>query len=123
MGNLKTKLGTAGEKAAVRFLKRGGFKVLARNYTCPLGELDIVAMDENAIVFVEVKTREHGRDADPELNIDARKRRKLTQVARYWLGRHREPDCAYRFDAVSVLLSQDREPEIRHVVDAFVPTS
>ena len=123
MGNLKTKLGTAGEKAAARFLKRSGFKVLARNYTCPLGELDIVAMDENAIVFVEVKTREHGRDADPESNIDARKRRKLTQVARYWLGRHREPDCAYRFDAVSVLLSQDREPEIRHVVDAFVPTS
>ncbi len=123
MGNLKTKLGTAGEKAAVRFLKRGGFKVLARNYTCPIGELDIVAMDENAIVFVEVKTREHGRDADPESNIDARKRRKLTQVARYWLERHREPDCAYRFDAVSVLLSQDREPEIRHVVDAFVPTS
>lgn len=122
MKDTTRKLGAAGEKAAVRYLKRNGYKVLARNYVCPLGELDVICLGDDGIVFVEVKTRTHELDADPEENIDARKRRKLMQVARYWLREHREPQCAYRFDALSVIIPDRGDPTVRHVQEAFEPT-
>ena len=115
------KLGNAGEKAAIRYLKRQGYKILARNYICPAGEIDVVCFDGDAIVFVEVKTRRHDSDADPEANINAYKRRKLEQVARQWLRAHREPDCGYRFDAVSVLFPVSGKPSVRHIEEAFLP--
>lgn len=118
--NLK-KLGTAGEKAAIRHLKRKGYKILARNYVCPAGEIDVICYDRDSIVFVEVKTRRHDCDADPEENIGAHKRRKLEEVARQWISAHREPDCGYRFDAVSVLIPLSGQPLVRHVEEAFLP--
>lgn len=117
-----SKLGAAGEKAAARFLKRAGYRILAKNYACPAGEIDLICRDADTIVFVEVKTRRQDSDADPEINIHAHKRRKLTQVARCWIAAHRSPEAAYRFDAVSVVLPSDGQPIVHHIVEAFVPT-
>ncbi len=114
-------LGRVGERAAARHLKSNGYRILARNYACPVGELDLVCYHDGAIVFVEVKTRQHDESAVPEENITHAKRRKLELTAKAWLAANREPDCAYRFDAVSVIVPADGETRVRHIVDAFEP--
>ncbi len=122
MSNSRKSLGATGEKAAEKFLRAAGFRILTRNYTCPAGELDLICLDGSTIVFVEVKTRASDDLADPEANITPAKMRKLTQVARAWLTAHRHPDCSYRFDAVSVVLGPDKEPACRHIIEAFIPS-
>ena len=122
MSLVHKKLGKAGEDLALKHLKRNGYTVLARNYTCPVGELDLVCYGDGCIVFVEVKSRQDDASTDPEENITRAKQGKLERVAQFWLAEHREPDCAYRFDAVSVVLPPNGEPRVRHIVDAFVPS-
>lgn len=121
MGTDDKNLGRAGEAAADRYLRKAGYRVLARNYTCGAGELDLVCHQDHSIIFVEVKTRAGGAPAAPEDTITRAKQRQLERVARAWLAAHGEPDCAYRFDAVSVVVPADGEPQVRHIVDAFVP--
>jgi len=115
------KLGAAGEQVACDFLQRAGYRILERNFTCTAGELDIVCADAATIVFVEVKSRVSDQAADPLENVTAHKRGQLIKAAQFWLARHRYPERAYRFDAVSVVLPRDGEPRVRHVVEAFVP--
>jgi putative endonuclease len=117
----KKDVGAAGELAARRFLQRGGYRILDRNWRCPHGELDLVALCGEMVVFVEVKTRRSRDAADPEVNIGPAKQRKLLSVARAWLNKHGYPDRAYRFDSVSVVLGDAGAPEIRHIEEAFVP--
>ena len=119
----KLDLGAAGERAAARFLRRAGLRIIEKNFRTAVGEIDLVAIDADTIVFVEVKTLRSDEAADPEGKVDRRKQDKLVRVARDWLARHRYPDRAYRFDAVSVVMPAKGEPEIRHIVDAFVPRS
>ncbi|RIK66756.1 MAG: YraN family protein [Planctomycetota bacterium] len=114
-------LGAAGEDAAARFLKSLGYKVLARNYTSPVGELDLVCHHDDTIVFVEVKTLADDAAGDPEEHVNPAKQRQLARVARAWLAAHRHPDCAYRFDVISVVLRENAQPSIRHFVEAFIP--
>ncbi len=115
-------LGQTGEKVARRFLKKQGFKILAANYECPAGEIDLIGFRDGCIVFFEVKSRASDAAAPPEANITPTKQRHLIQAARFWLAAHRQPDCAYRFDAISVVIPPVGEPEIRHIVEAFTPT-
>ena len=122
-------LGPRGEKLAARHLRRLGVKILARNYRCPAGEADIIALDRSTrsgrdaetIVFVEVKTRRSDRHVDPESAVDRRKRRQLARVAEYYLAHYPAEDYEVRFDVVAVIASADGKPEIRHTVDAFAP--
>jgi len=113
-------LGAAGERAAEQHLNSLGFKIIARNYKCPAGELDLIAADRTTIVFVEVKTLRCDADADPENKINPTKQRKLETVARYWLKANGEPEAAYRFDAISVVMNGD-SPQVRHIEEAFIP--
>jgi putative endonuclease len=116
--------GARGERLACGFLRRAGLKILARNYRCPAGVAEIIALDRTApggpaIAVVEVKTRSDDRYVDPESAVDAAKRRQLRGVAQYYLAHHASPDHAARFDVVAVLLKDGQEPSIRHIVDAF----
>ena len=73
-------LARRGERDAVRFLKKSGYKILARNYTCLIGELDIVASRDGVLSFVEVKTKS-GTSQHPEEAVGLSKQRKLANVA------------------------------------------
>lgn len=117
----RKQLGAAGEKAAEKYLRSQGYRILARNYACPVGELDLICYHDRCIVFVEVKTLASSDAGDPEDRITPAKQRQLARVARAWLAAHREPDCAYRFDAVSVVMSAEGVPGIRHILEAFIP--
>jgi len=114
-------LGRDGESLVRKHLKRRGYRILARNYTCPVGEIDIICLDGQTIVFVEVKTRSSDADAGPEETITRAKQRQLARVARFWLETHGRPQCAYRFDAVGVVMPPGKTPIVSHFVDAFVP--
>ncbi len=116
-------LGAIGEQAALRYLRSLGHKILANNFTCPAGELDLITFHNGVVVFVEVKALASDLHADPEGHITPAKQRKLRQVAEYWLSRHRHPECAYRFDAVSVIVPETGDPVIRHIPEAFIPRS
>lgn len=98
-------LGRIGEDAAVALLTGRGYRILARNFRCPLGELDVVADHDGAIVFVEVKTRSSLARGHPFEAITPHKRRRLTRLARYYLKGRNALRRPVRFDAVSVTVT------------------
>lgn len=113
-------LGAQGERLVERFLRKRGYKVLARNYRCPRGEIDLITLDGQTVVFVEVKTRQNTSLAEPEESVRLGKQRRLTQIARHWLKQHGGRDRRCRFDVVAVKLGPG-EPVLRHFHDAFEP--
>jgi len=117
----KQELGAAGEKAAGKYLRRCGYKILDRNFSCPLGEIDLICYHDDCIVFVEVKTLADDAAGDPEERITRGKQKRLARAAHWWIEARSRPDCAYRFDAVSVVLGADGRPRVRHIMEAFVP--
>lgn len=98
----RIRTGKAGEEIAVRHLQKLGYRILERNYRCPVGEIDIVAKDEDTIVFVEVKSRKTEEFGDPELAVGAKKQRTLSLISMYYLAQKppRHEDC--RFDVVAI---------------------
>ncbi len=120
-------LGARGETLARRYLGRRGLKILARNYRCPRGEIDLIALDRSTrkkigaetLVFVEVKTRTSDKYTDPESAVDTDKRRRIGRIAEYYLASRKTGEYHVRFDIVSVLVRDDEKPQIRHMLDAF----
>lgn len=94
-------LGRAGENRAAAYLKRQGMKVIARNWRTPFGEADVVAKDGDTVVFVEVKTRTNDSFSTPAAAVDAKKRRRYTDMARYYFTLH-GAECDVRFDVAEV---------------------
>jgi putative endonuclease len=101
-------LGSLGEQLAAEHLERLGYRVLARNYRTRFGELDLVATDQETIVFCEVKTRRAGSGA-PWDNLDEAKRRQVRSMGATWLAevRERPRTLELRFDAVGVVIDRD----------------
>jgi putative endonuclease len=110
-------LGDKGEEMASRYLKKKGYKVLKRNYKSPSGEIDIIARDEDTVVFVEVKARTGDRFGLPAEAVGSRKQQKLRSVALHYLQKLKKQPPA-RFDIVSIRVGEGRE-EIEHLRDAF----
>src|SRR4029077_85674 len=115
--------GTRSERAAARFLKKLGYRVVARNYSCPLGELDLVALDGKCIVFVEVRSTERDDPTRPALSVDPEKQRRLTRMALHFLQHKRLLTHAARFDILALSWPPGRaEPTIAHYPNAFEAT-
>ena len=112
--------GTRSERAAARFLRRLGYRILARNYNCPHGELDLIALDGRCLVFVEVRSTGGDDTERPAASVDDAKQRRLTRLALYYLQEHRLLDCAARFDVLAVSWPEGRrEPRFVHYRQAF----
>jgi putative endonuclease len=110
----------AGEAAAVRYLKRRGLVILARNLRSRLGEIDLVARDGSTLVFVEVKARRGLSGDPPEAAVDARKRARLGRLALGYLAARRLGEQSCRFDVVGVLLDEaGGVTSVRHLPHAF----
>jgi putative endonuclease len=98
-------LGRAGERLAAQALRRKGYRILAHNYRCIHGEIDLIAEDEHELIFVEVKTRRGDAFGLPEEALTARKQRSLVRVASYYLAVHACAQRSWRIDVVAVQLS------------------
>ena len=113
-------VGAYGERRAVDYLiHEAGMHVLDRNWRCDHGEIDIVARDADAVVFVEVKTR---RDIDfgvPAESVIVAKQHRLRRLAALWLAEHPGLVADVRFDVVSVLRPRRGPAQIEHVRAAF----
>ena len=115
--------GTRSERAAARFLKKLGYRILAHNYTCPLGELDLIALDGKCLVFVEVRSTESSDPTRAAASVDAEKQRRLTQLALFYLKHQGLLDCPARFDVVALSWpATQEEPTIAHYPNAFEAT-
>ena len=122
--NTPEALGPRGERIACRHLRQQGLKILARNYRCARGELDVIALDPagehgETVAFVEVKTRTSDRYTDPESAVDAAKRQRIRRAAADYVSRTGAGDLNLRFDVVSVLLRDGQKPEVRQIPGAF----
>lgn len=109
-------VGRHGEDIAHRYLRRAGRTVAARNWRPPQGggEIDIVAWEGDALVFVEVKSRLSGELSAPERDIDAEKIRALQRAARDYIRRSGADASKARFDVIAITGG-----EIEHLRDAF----
>jgi putative endonuclease len=95
--------GRRGERVACRFLLQQGFDVLTRRYRGRSGELDIIALDQETLVFVEVKTRSSRDFGEPWEFVDWQKQQKLRRTAEEFIADHDLGQYTYRFDIVSVI--------------------
>jgi len=111
-------IGSDGEDLAVRYLTKKGYRIIARNFKTPLGEIDIIAKDGDTLVFLEVKARTSGSFGYPFEAVNDHKRRKIKNVALLFLKRMKEEPCA-RFDVLSISFAGDGKKEITHIKDAF----
>jgi putative endonuclease len=111
--------GRSGEAATETCYVRRGFRVVARNWRCGIGELDLVLRRGDLLVICEVKTRRGGRFGAGFDAVDARKRRKLRTVAEAFLQRHAVGHVAVRFDVASVRLRPDGSAVVDVFEDAF----
>lgn len=104
------------ESAACLWLQQQGLSIMERNFRCKLGEIDIIAMDQQTLVFVEVRQRNHRHFGDGFSSVDHRKQQKLIRAARWFLQERKLFDrYPCRFDIVSARSASDLE----WIKDAF----
>lgn len=97
-------VGKQGEDIATVYLQKKGWKILHRNFKARYGEIDIVALDENVLVFVEVKTRINQTYGTPAEAVNSRKLREVVQTAQYYKLLHPKLPEALRIDVMAILL-------------------
>jgi len=111
-------LGELGERLALKKIKRLGYKFIAKNYRCPLGEIDLIARDGDCLVFIEIKTRRGRSIGFAKEAINKRKIRQISKVALAYMKENNCFDVKARFDAIAINIKGDRE-EIEVIPNAF----
>jgi putative endonuclease len=115
-------LGALGELYAAAYLEQLGYRLVAANFTIPVGrnrrgavinaEIDLIAYDGDTLCFIEVKARSSDWFAPPQVNVDLRKRRQITRAARAYRKMLGIDDQPHRYDVVTVILAGDSTPQI-----------
>jgi len=119
----KKALGNFGEDQAAQYLRRKGYKILARNFRCRMGEIDIIACKGNFVAFVEVKMRKNDSFAAAREFVTVTKQRRIVSTASIWLASNLS-ELQPRFDVIEVYSSDMGKAgkiQINHIEDAFIP--
>jgi putative endonuclease len=113
----RAEIGALGEQLATDHLTGLGLRILARNWRCRYGELDVIAADPttNTVVFVEVKTRTGDGFGGLAHAVTERKARRLRRLAALWLATQERRWAAVRIDVIGVRIGRRRTPEISHL--------
>ena len=112
-------LGKRGEEAATCFLERREYEILDRNWKCIAGEADIVALQDDTLCFIEVKTRKDAQKGFPSEAVDTRKRSRYERIAACYLKDHDYADVRVRFDIIAILVLGEDRAFLRHHLNAF----
>jgi len=115
---MRKELGKQGEDIAARYLKNLGYRILSRNFRSRYGEVDIICIYKQVIVFVEVKTRTSTSYGSPEESITKVKKEHIRKVALIYLETYPQPFREIRFDVIGILM-EDNKPRINHLIAAF----
>ena len=111
--------GQRGEDAACNYLKSKGYEIIYRNWKTADGEIDIVALEDDILVFIEVKTRSNLNCGLPEDAVGPKKRKKYEILAADFLKSHDYVDMGLRFDVIGILSCGEKKVMVRHHVNAF----
>ena len=122
----KRRLGDFGERAARRFLRRNGYRIVKRNFVANSHEIDVIATDKDNLVFVEVKTRTIGKENPneprPASSVNAEKQRSIISAARIYSA-YNPINKKKRFDVIEVYVKQNNDKysvaEIKHLKNTF----
>jgi len=116
----RSQIGFEGERIAADFLKKNGYRLVLSNFKVPIGrnskgvaatgEIDIIALEDETICFIEVKTRTSDNFAPPLASVTRRKQRQITRTARVYRRIFGVSEMSYRFDVVSIVLRPGMEP-------------
>lgn len=109
--------GNYGEQLAADYLRKRGYDIIATNWHCPRGEIDIVAQHNALLVFVEVKTRRTRTTETAFASITPQKRERLIASVYAWLDQNADDEANWRIDVIAIALT--RQPTIEHVEDAL----
>lgn len=115
-----TALGKKGEEQALEFLKKKGYKEVAMNWRIDPYEIDLIMIDNDQLVFVEVKTRSTDAFGNPLEAVNPRKRQKLIRAAHLFIALHNH-SLEPRFDVVSIVETENAPSNIFHFEEAFYP--
>ncbi len=114
----RLELGRYGEELALKSIQRLGYKKVVRNYTCPMGEVDLIAMDGDTLVFIEIKTRKNKPIAFAKEVVTAKKQRQLSKAALAFMKSNDCCEAKARFDVVAVSLKGGKK-QIEVIKNAF----
>lgn len=105
----RSEIGSLGEKLAADFLKKKGYRILENNFRCHEGEIDIVALDKDCLVFAEVRTKSNLNFGSPEESINSAKMGHLIKTAEYYRQHHDNLPESWRIDLVAVELDSAKK--------------
>lgn len=115
-------VGNVGENFAISFLKKNKYKIIDKNFSCKLGEIDIIARNKNFLVFIEVKTRKDSEFGLASLAVTHQKRKKISNTAQYYLMKNKH-NLDIRFDIIEVYVKVLKDEiiceKISHIENAF----
>lgn len=109
--------GIAGEDRAVKYLISKGYDILERNYRTKIGEIDIIAIKSNILIFIEVKARTNTNFGHPYEAVTWKKRNTILKTSLIYMQHKKLKDCQARYDVIEVYLG--KEPKINHIKNAF----
>lgn len=120
-----SEIGRIGEELAAEFLQKNGYRLVLANFKVPIGrnsrgvavsgEIDLIALDESILCFIEVKTRSSDAFASPLSAVDLRKQRQITRTARVYRKIFQLQTKKFRYDVISIVLGKNNEPQIKFV--------
>ncbi len=118
--DLRRSIGRLGEISAADYLEKNGYSIYARNWRSPYGEVDLIAIQDGAFVFVEVKTRSSTSLGPPEISITPRKAQHMREAAECYFQLHPEVTADWRIDLITVQLTGgNNSPVIDHFENAI----
>ncbi len=113
-------IGIRGERAAEKYLRSNGYSIINRNVFTPFGEIDLVVIDGNFLVFVEVKTRTSTKYGCPLSAIDALKKKHITKNCRFYLTKYKLWEHPARIDAIGIELDDRLKlKKLEHIKNAI----
>ena len=105
-------LGRTGEDRAARFLVSQGYRILERNYRTRSGEIDLIALHQGTVAFVEVKTRSSDAFGAPELAVNHRKQQRMIKAALAYIKSKKLHQIPCRFDVVAITMAGEQKVEL-----------
>ncbi|MCL2807064.1 MAG: YraN family protein [Coriobacteriia bacterium] len=113
------RLGKLGEDLACVYLKDNSFDILKRNWKCFAGEADVIALEDDTLVFIEIKTRSLSYKGLPEYAVTAERRDRYERIALCYLEQNQRPSGRVRFDVIAIKMTGESQCLLRHHRDAF----
>lgn len=115
---IQQEIGARGEEMAVNYLLGIGYKILEKNWRYKRAEIDVIAMHDETLVFVEVKTRSYDYFGPPDAFVDNKKEELMTGASHVYMEMINH-EWEVRFDVISILLNRDGTGHLKHIKSAF----